>query len=365
MIKIIFGHVLFCNFAFMILRNKYDTKTLRKKLLAEKFKRKTLSFYRYVRIPDPQKLRDDLFAEWSALGVLGRIYLATEGINAQINVPEHNVEAFKQNLESREEFKNMPFKWALEEKESFLKLKIKVRAKIVADGLPDDAFDFTNVGTHLSAKEFNEALNEPDTVVVDIRNHYESEIGHFKGAILPPVESFREELPAVVDLLKDKKDKKVLLYCTGGIRCEKASAYLKHHGFKDVNQLLGGIIDYAKQVKEENLENKFIGKNFVFDDRLSEAISEDVIANCHQCGKPCDHHINCANIACNLLFIQCDDCAKKYALCCTPSCMKINALPEEEQKELRKGKENKKRFHKGLSDPQQLMREIERQKKLL
>lgn len=348
---------------YMILRNKYNKETLLKKLQAENFKRKTFSFYRYVKIQEPNILRDELYAEWESIGVLGRIYLAYEGINAQLNVPEHNVEAFKHSLEKRPEFKNMPFKWAVEdEEESFLKLKIKVRKKIVADGLPDDAYDFTNVGNHLTAQQFNEALNDPNAVVVDIRNHYESEIGHFKGAILPAVESFREELPAVVDLLKDSKDKKVLMYCTGGIRCEKASAYLKHHGFKDVNQLFGGIIEYAKQVKEQNLENKFIGKNFVFDDRLSEAISDDVISHCHQCGKLSDHHVNCANIACNLLFIQCEECAREYEHCCTPACQKINALPADVQKELRKGKENRKRFSKGLIQPDQLRKEIERQK---
>jgi UPF0176 protein len=128
------------------------------------------------------------------------------------------------------------------------------------------------------------------------------------------------------------------LYCTGGIRCEKASAYLKHKGYKDVNQLHGGIIDYVRQIKAENLDNKFVGKNFVFDERLGERISEKIISECHQCGKPCDSHTNCANDDCHLLFIQCEECAEKFDGCCTPECQEIANLPIEEQRKLRKGK---------------------------
>jgi UPF0176 protein len=190
----------------------------------------------------------------------------------------------------------------------------------------------------LSAKEFNEAMQKPDTIVVDMRNHYESEVGHFKGAVLPDADTFKQELPMVIDLLKDKKDKKILLYCTGGIRCEKASAYLKHEGFWDVNQLNGGIIHYARQVKAEGLESKFIGKNFVFDERMGERITGEIISVCHQCAKPSDHHVNCANDDCHLLFIQCKECADKMKGCCTPHCKTIFELPLEEQIKLRKGK---------------------------
>ena len=123
----------------------------------------------------------------------------------------------------------------------FLKLTIKVRSKIVADGLNDATFDVTNKGIHLKAKDFNEMLEDPNTVLVDMRNHYESEVGHFKGAVLPDCDTFREELPMVVDMFKEQKDKHVVMYCTGGIRCEKASAYLKHEGFENVYQLEGGI----------------------------------------------------------------------------------------------------------------------------
>jgi len=174
--------------------------------------------------------------------------------------------------------------------------------------------------------------------VVDMRNHYESEVGHFRGAVLPDADTFRQELPMVTGLLKDQKDKKILLYCTGGIRCEKASAYLKHEGFEDVNQLNGGIIHYARQVEAEGLESKFIGKNFVFDERMGERITHEVISVCHQCGSASDRHVNCANDDCHLLFIQCESCAEGMKGCCTVACKSIIELPLEEQIKLRKGK---------------------------
>lgn len=168
-----------------------------------------------------------------------------------------------------------------------------------------------------------------------MRNHYESEVGHFENAICPDADTFREEIDMVVDDLKNQKDQKVLLYCTGGIRCEKASAYLKHHGFEDVNQLHGGIIAYAQEIKQLGLDSKFRGKNFVFDERLGESINNEVIAKCHQCGKACDTHTNCANDDCHLLFIQCEECRDHYQGCCTDECTDIIQLPLEERIKLR------------------------------
>ena len=322
-----------------LLHNRVDKQLLKKRLAEESIQRTTLSFYRYVILTDPQQLRDELYAEWAALGVLGRIYLAREGINAQLSVPTSNFERFTQQLYDRPAFKDVPFKIAVEDDgKSFYKLAVKVRSKIVADGLDDNAFDVTNVGKHLSAAEFNAALDEKDTLVVDMRNHYESEIGHFEGAITPEADTFRQELPMVAEMLKDNKDKKLLLYCTGGIRCEKASAYLRHQGFKDVNQLYGGIIQYAREIKEKGLPSKFKGKNFVFDERLGERISDEIISHCHQCNALADTHVNCANPDCHLLFIQCPSCQEKMKGCCSEKCMEIIALPIEEQRKLRKGK---------------------------
>ena len=272
----------------------------------------TISFYKYHKIGNPQLFRDKLFLEWNALDVLGRTYVSYEGINAQISVPSENFLKLKKQLDSISFLNDIRLNVAVEQfNKSFLKLKIKVRDKIVADGLNDNTFDVTNKGIHLNAKEFNRMLEDPNTICVDMRNHYESEIGHFDGAITPDVDTFRDSLDIIEqDLKENKEDKNLLMYCTGGIRCEKASAYYKHKGFKNVFQLEGGIIEYTRQVKSEGIQNKFIGKNFVFDHRRAEKITDDVIANCHQCGSPCDVHVNCANEACHLLFIQCKECSE-------------------------------------------------------
>ena len=315
--------------------------------------RLTISFYQYAHIGNPSIFRNHLFLNWNELDVLGRIYVAHEGINAQLSVPAENFEAFKAHLDSITFLKEVRLNIAIEQdNKSFLKLKVKVRNKILADGLNDATFDVTNKGVHVDAKRFNELIEDPNTLLVDMRNHYESEIGHFKNAITPDVDTFRDSLDIIEkDLEEFKEDKNLVMYCTGGIRCEKASAYYKHKGFKHVFQLEGGIIEYARQAKDQNLENKFIGKNFVFDHRRGERISEDVIAQCHQCGKSCDVHVNCANEACHLLFIQCDECGAKMNHCCSDECKKIHALPYKEQKRLRKGKVySNKIFKKGRSE---------------
>ncbi len=313
----------------------------------------TLSFYAYAKIENPQQFRDELFLAWNPLEALGRIYVAHEGINAQMSVPADQFEAFKATLDAYDFMRGIRLNVAREQDDhSFLKLTIKVRHKIVADGLDDATFDVTNKGIHLKANEFNALLEDPNTIVVDFRNHYESEVGHFKGAITPDVDTFRESLPIINEQLQNhKEDKNLLMYCTGGIRCEKASAYFKHQGFKNVFQLEGGIIEYARQVKAENLESKFIGKNFVFDNRLGERITDDIISQCHQCGKPCDTHTNCANDGCHLLFIQCDECAAKMENCCSTECLKITQLPLAEQVKLRSGQQNSNKiFKKGKSE---------------
>ncbi|MBE7685433.1 rhodanese-related sulfurtransferase [Tenacibaculum piscium] len=313
----------------------------------------TISFYQYYKIENPQLFRDKLFLEWNELDVLGRTYVSYEGINAQMSVSSENFLALKEQLDSISFLKDIRLNVAVEhDNKSFLKLKVKVRNKIVADGLNDETFDVTNKGVHLNAKEFNEMLANPNTVCVDMRNHYESEIGHFDGAITPDVDTFRDSLDIIEQDLKDNKDdKNLLMYCTGGIRCEKASAYYKHKGFKNVFQLEGGIIEYTRQVKSENIENKFIGKNFVFDHRRAERITDDVISNCHQCGKACDEHTNCANEGCHLLFIQCDECAEKMENTCSTDCQEVIQLSWEEQKALRKGTHtSNKIFKKGRSE---------------
>ncbi len=315
--------------------------------------RLTLSFYQYAQIGNPQFFRDYLFLHWDRLDVLGRIYVAHEGINAQLSVPAKRFEQFKAQLKTITFLKEVRLNIAIEQNnKSFLKLTIKVRKKIVADGLEDSSFDVTKKGKHVSAQEFNQLLEDENTICLDMRNHYESEIGHFKNAVTPDVDTFRESLPLIEeDFAAHKEDKNLLMYCTGGIRCEKASAYFKHKGFKNVYQLEGGIIEYARQVKSLGVENKFVGKNFVFDERRGERISEEVIAQCHQCGAPCDTHVNCANEACHLLFIQCSACQEKMSQCCSTACQEIIELPLEQQKALRKGVHNSNKiFKKGRAE---------------
>lgn len=323
----------------MVLHNKINAEVLKQKIKESDLPRTTISFYKYHYITDPKQFRDELYMRWSELGVLGRIYVADEGINAQLSVPTEQLEAFKAHLESIDFLKGNRLNVAVDDDgKSFFKLAIKVRKKIVADGITDPEFDVTRIGKHLKAEEFNALTEQDDVIIVDMRNHYESEVGHFENAILPDVVSFREQLPKVAAMLDNQKDKPVVMYCTGGIRCEKASAYMLYRGFKEVYQLEGGIIHYANQVKQQGLKNKFHGKNFVFDERLGESISSEVISKCHQCGAPCDTHTNCANMACNLLFIQCPDCKARTHNCCSDECTHIALLPEDEQKALRKGK---------------------------
>jgi len=321
-----------------ILHNRVSQKELKQRLFQETEFRKTISFYHYFPIDDPKQFRDTLYQHLNALKVFGRIYVAHEGINAQVSVPESHFDAFRSYLYSIEPLNRIRLNIAVDDDgKSFWVLKIKVRDKIVADGINDPLFDMRNKGRYVDAEQFNQLTEDPDTIVIDMRNHYEFEVGHFEKAIEIPSDTFREQLPMAVDMLKEDRDKNIIMYCTGGIRCEKASAYMLHQGFTNVFHLEGGIIHYANQVKEKGLPNKFHGKNFVFDNRLGERITDEIIAKCHQCAQPADTHVNCANEACHLLFIQCETCASSFEGCCSKECQDFIHLPEDVQKEKRKG----------------------------
>jgi UPF0176 protein len=364
------------------LRNLHSPEELRARLEREQVARTTLSFYRYVRLAGVEALRHELYAEWEALGVLGRVYIAPEGINAQVSVPTARLDAFRAALDAREPFAHVPWKIAVEDdgrafakaaagKPSFLKLIVRVKEKIVADGLADGAFDVTNVGEHLDAATFNRRMDE-GALVIDMRNNYECLIGHFEGAYLPKADTFRGAIEEVVDFLEkkresdeEKKEPEVLLYCTGGIRCEKASAYLKHHGVTKVGQLHGGIIDYARQLKAGGLKSKYLGQNFVFDGRLAERITDDVVSTCMQCGATSDRITNCHEATCNLLLVQCEACAAKYADCCSPSCREIHRSPVEVQRAWRKGRSTRSTKTKAINDPEGLRRRIREEEERL
>ena len=328
--------------------NRKNRKDLKEQMYQLEEDRLTFSFYKYWSIEKPFDIRDSLFKDLETLGVKGRIYLSYEGVNGQVSVVKSNLEKLKAYTETIDFLKGIRFNFAIEDDgKSFFVLKIKVREKIVADGL-DENLDLDQNGKHIGAIEFNQLTNKNETILIDMRNHYESEVGHFKGAMLPEAATFRDLLPEVLEKLEGKEEKEIVMYCTGGIRCEKASAFLKNKGFEKVYQLDGGIIDYARQVKDLEIENKFKGKNFVFDERLGERISEDVIAHCHQCGTKSDRHVNCENDACHLLFIQCDTCATEFENCCSIKCKEFNKLPKAEQKSQRKDQTfNGSKFSKG------------------
>lgn len=329
-----------------VLHNRISNEELKARMLAETEPRITISFYKYFNINDPQTFRDEMYVIFLELNVFGRIYIAQEGINAQISVPESNFEQFKETLYNfSTELDGLRLNIAIDDDgKSFWVLKMKVRSKIVADGIDDPNFNPSHIGTYLKAVQVNEMMERGDTIFVDMRNHYEYEVGHFENALEVPSDTFREQLPMAVEMLKDHRDKKIVMYCTGGIRCEKASAYLRHKGFENVYHVEGGVIEYARKAKQHELPLKFIGKNFVFDERLGERITADIISNCHQCGKPCDTHTNCNNDGCHLLFIQCDECKAKYDGCCCENCVHEFHLPIEVQRALRAGRENDKKI---------------------
>lgn len=324
-----------------VLHNRVSNEELKARMLAETEPRTTVSFYKYFQLDEPQAFRDALYMALTEMNVFGRVYIAKEGINAQISVPQSLFDAFKTRLyQSHPALNNIRLNIALEDDgKSFWVLRMKVRERIVADGIDDPTFDPSQVGHYLKAEEVNRMAEDPSTVFVDMRNHYEYEVGHFENALEVPSDTFREQLPMAAEMLADDREKNIVMYCTGGIRCEKASAYMLHHGYKNVFHVEGGIIEYVRQAKAQGLPLKFIGKNFVFDERMGERVSEEVIAHCHQCGASCDTHTNCRNEGCHLLFIQCPQCAEKYEGCCGPACQEEITLPLDEQRKLRRERE--------------------------
>ena len=330
------------------LYNQKSKDLLVKKLESEDFNRTTCSFYKYVTIVDPIIFRDKIYEEFDNLEILGRVYIAEEGINAQISVPDKNWGLFLKLISSIKLLYDVDIKTAINDGISFYKLIVKVKKEIVAYNIPKNKFNMDVVGEHLNTKQFNEAMENTNTTVIDMRNIYESEVGQFISAEIPQVEKSKDLLPEVRRMLKGREHHQVLLYCTGGIRCEKASSFLINEGIKNVKQLQGGIIQYAHDIKKEGLESKFVGKNFVFDARLGERVTEDIISTCHLCGGRSDSHKDCKNDACHILFIQCSKCDEKLNGCCSIECKKIASLPIDEQIKYRKNQKyvDKRRYFK-------------------
>ena len=330
------------------LYNKKSKKELVKDLNAEAFKRITCSFYNYTQIENVDKLRDEIYTFLDSFKIFGRVYIAFEGINAQLSVPEHRWDDFKKEIKQFDILLSIPIKKAILDGVSFYKLIVKIKKEIVAYGIPEKAYDMDNVGQYLNAQEFNLAMEDDTSIVMDMRNFYETEVGKFENAEIPLVEKSKDLLPEVRKMLVGREKSQVLLYCTGGIRCEKASAFLIKNGINNVKQLQGGIIQYAHEIKRKDIKSKFIGKNFVFDARLGERVTDDIISTCHLCGEVSDNHRDCNNDACHILFIQCSECDKNLNGCCSEECKEIKSLPLDKQKELRKDPKRviKKRYYR-------------------
>ena len=280
-----------------------------------------LAYYYFTSIEDPalEVLRHKDF--FSTRDIKGRIYISSDGINGQMSASHTAAIEYMEWLKSDHRFKEVEFKIHLHTEHCFPRATVKVRPQLVA---MDVVVDMDKTGTHVSAEEWKEMLEKKDdqTVLLDVRNDYEWEIGHFEGAELPTLEQFRE-FPKYAKKLKEKcdpKKTKVMMYCTGGIRCEVYSALLKEEGFTDVYQLQGGIIKYGLQAGSKHWK----GKLFVFDDRLAVPISEkepaQLISECIHCHVKSDLYYNCANIDCNELYISCQACAEKTQGCCCPAC---------------------------------------------
>ncbi|ABF14260.1 rhodanese-related sulfurtransferase [Candidatus Palibaumannia cicadellinicola] len=306
----------------LCLHNKICRNKLHQNILAETEPRTTISFYKYFDIQNPNLFRDRFYLQMNELKIFGRIYIAKEGINAQISVLNSRINAFRTMLyTSHPQLDQLRLNFALDNnRQSFWMLRMKVKKLLVADGIQEPNFNCFNANNYLKAEEVNILLENPNILFIDMRNNYEYEVGHFQHAMEIPSRTFREKLPIAIKMLQHNKERKIVMYCTGGIRCEKASAWMLHNGFQHIFQVEGGIIGYVNRAVKLGLPLKFIGKNFVFDDRLGERITSDVIAYCHQCKNSCDDHTNCLNQDCHNLFIQCRQCTKKYDGCCSLSC---------------------------------------------
>jgi len=277
-----------------------------------------LLFYKYTDVKNPKDFANTHLEMCKKLGVLGKVLVAKEGINGSVSGTKAQVEKYKKELKKDKRFSDVQFKEDVGKMRPFAKMSVLVKREIVRLGKRKT--DWRKTGKHISPKEFLDIYKKKeDVIILDARNNYESRVGKFKNAITPDITTFRE-FPKVATMLKDKKNKKIVMYCTGGIRCEKASAYLIQKGFKDVSQLDGGIIKFGKQFPDTVWE----GKCFVFDKRLLVPINskDKPIAKCEICNIGCDLYRNCRNLPCNKLFIMCPDCENKMNGCCSNSCLK-------------------------------------------
>lgn len=279
-----------------------------------------LIFYKYIEIKNPEEMRIWQRNLCQSLDLKGRILLGTEGINGTLAGSEENTAKYIEAMNDHPLFSGIDFKTSFSDNQCFPKLKVKVRQEIVRLGIDPHVLTPDDGGKHLSPEETHQLLasSPEDLVVFDARNAYEAKIGKFTGAITPDIENFRD-LPKFIDENSELfKDKQVLMYCTGGIRCERATAYLKQKNIaKDVYQIKGGIHRYIEQFPD----GFFRGKNYVFDGRIAVRVNKDILSTCELCNISCDDYTNCINAVCNKHYIACQPCIKQLNNTCSTECM--------------------------------------------
>jgi len=281
---------------------------------------RVISFYKYVKVENPETIAKEHLNWCLENEIKGKVYLAKEGINGSVFGDEDATAKYKDHLRSFKIFEDVWFKGTSTDQIAFNKMYVRVKEEIVNSGLCDT--DLDNTAPKLTPKQLLKFYEDgKDFVIVDARNWYESKIGKFKNAITPQITHFRE-WPKVVESLSEYKDKTIVTYCTGGIRCEKASAYMREHGFKDVYQIVGGILNYIQKFPDTYWE----GGMFVFDDRkvIEPNTKEELkyTAQCHFCNKPTSYHINCHNLNCDKIIVCCNVCKVENEYCCSDECRK-------------------------------------------
>ena len=274
------------------------------------------SFYKYVKINKLGEFQKNHLEFCNKLGIKGKVLVAKEGINSSISGTKDQIEKYKEGLRKNKLFRDIKFKDTLTEVHPFRKTIVRIRKEIVTSGLK---VNLKNKGTYISPAELNKLIEKnKDLVLVDARNNYESKIGKFKKAITPNIELFRE-FKNIIPNLKKFKDKKIVTYCTGGVRCEKASAFLKENGFNNVFQLEEGILNYISQFPDKH----FSGRCFVFDNRMSipSGSKNSEISFCELCHVPSSRYVNCRNMSCDKMFLCCTECSKDMKGACSKKCL--------------------------------------------
>lgn len=280
----------------------------------------TLLYYCYSPIAEAEQFAADHLAFCKSLNLKGRIIVADEGLNGTVSGGRDSCAIYMQTLHEDKRFASIDFKVDDVDRPSFVKMHVRYKSEIVHSGLRDPKIIDPNkqTGKHLEPVDFMAMKDRDDVVVLDVRSNYEHNLGHFKNAVRLDIENFRD-FPAKINELAQYKDKKILTYCTGGIKCEKASALLLHEGFSDVYQLHGGIIKYGKEAGGKD----FDGKCYVFDNRLAvevNSVNPVTVSVCYNCGAHTDKMINCANPECNEHFTQCNNCGEQLQGCCSEAC---------------------------------------------